>query len=150
MKDSIILICLDSEFACKVAQYVCSLTGKFYLDSEQLMEYQIPNKDEIVENCGYDYFKKQEIKFLKGLSDYEDTVIMVKYETFAVDENYLLFEKLPCCYLYFSKKDIKLNFIEKIAYKDRHNLLEQFCKYKIDCKKKEIASVAEEILKLLK
>lgn len=145
MENLIILICLDYQFACKVAQDICCLTGKFYLDSEQLLEYEIPNKEEIISSCGYEYLKKQEKKFINGLADYENTVVTVKYEMFCVDENYKIFKNLPCYYLRLSQQNTPENVVEKISYKDRCNLLEQYCKNHVDCNG-ESTDVAKQIV----
>lgn len=146
MENSIIVVCLDYEFACKVAQIICSLTGKFYLDSEQLFKYEIPNKEAIIDNCGYEYFKKQEDKFIRNLADYENTIISLKYEMFSVDEHYLIFKNLPCYYLFIPKNDKNFNIVEKISYKDRHNLLVKYCKCTIDCSFENATQIANQII----
>lgn len=137
MNDSIILISLNKLLARSIAQKLCSKTGKFYLDCESLMEYELSNKDEIIKNCGVDYLAKQEEKFIIGLNEYENTVIVIDYDLFVANNNYNKFQNILSFYLQISKELIEnnksVNIIDKISYIDRDKVLKNKCNIIIDC-----------------
>ena len=85
---NILLVCLDKQFSREIAQLLCEKLGKFYLDCEDLLEYELANKDDILKNCGLEYLEKLEHKFIFGILDYENTIMAISYDLYIKNKNF--------------------------------------------------------------
>ena len=147
MKQTILLICLNKQYAQKIAEIICDEIGFFYLDCEELLAYELANREQILKKCGIAYLKKQEKKFVKGLTDYSNTVMSMGYELYTSDNNHqILNENLLTFYLALNIDEFKeTEFINKIAYKERDKDLKKIATNIINCNNITISEIVRQI-----
>ena len=149
MNKTILLICLDKQYAREIAEKLCEKTGQFYLDCQDLLAYELSNREEIITNCGIEYLKKQQHKLIKNLLDYENTVIVIDYDFYLEDENYkILNPQIASYYLFLDKSIIETketNIISQIAFEQRDSDLRNICKKVINCTNKPFSKIISQI-----
>lgn len=127
----------------------------FFLDVDELLEYELAEKDEIILKCGEEHYKQLEQKTIKSASTFENTVAVINYDMFCADGNYKFF--LKTAYIFYIELPKQYfenhadeNIINKIAYEDRSKKLESICNFKISLKGKHHNKAVNQIIKYLK
>lgn len=132
----------------------------FYLNMEELIDYSLVDKKRMEEVCGIDYMEKQEMKIVKSINDYENTVASMKYETFSKNFSHINKEKNKIIYLSISQanfdkyktefeiKNDKDKFVSSdieilsIAFKERDKFMKKNCNIEVKC---DISNVKETV-----
>lgn len=127
MKPNVILIGFDQIFNKKIGMYLADKLDMFFVDVEELIEYNLINSKEALLKCGRDYIEKEERKTVRSVSEYENTIASISYDIFLNNKHF--FEGNNIKILLRPKK---VNQVEKIALEDRITLLLPDCDYYID------------------
>ena len=139
----------------EVAGILCESLAMYLLDMTKLMEFELAEKDEIIEKCGLDYFEKLENKVIKSVTSYENTVILINYDLLTYKNNYQHFaSNAYSFYLKFEKEKIKenknVNIINQIAFSERDSILKSICQKTITLKNLNPKQAANRIIEQLK
>jgi hypothetical protein len=84
----------------------------FYLNMEALIDYELCDKEKMLDVCGIDYMSKKEAKVVRDVNYYEKTVITMTYNTFSNNITSIL-SKNKIIYLKVTKAQLRKE-IEKI------------------------------------
>lgn len=122
---SILVLCLNESIGSSLSKRLADFLGLHFADAKQIVEYDLFDSDEMIKKCGMAYFKKREKSSLKGLSNFEDSVIFLNYDLFV--NNKMTFKKItPKVYIKLAKRklDKKNDAISLLAYEERDKLLQ--------------------------
>jgi hypothetical protein len=150
-KKSVVITGLNNSFNKKVARLLCEKLEMFLLDVADLLEFELAEKDQMIATCGMDYFKQQERKVFSSLADYENTIMVIKYDHFVFDKHFNLFENAYIFYFRFQKHNISPTDVEVaslIAFEERDKFLSSLC-ITIDVDQDE-NKAAEKVIEALK
>ncbi|MEG1499835.1 MAG: shikimate kinase [Clostridia bacterium] len=163
MKNNILVVCLLRQFNSEVCAKVADLLDMFYVDAEDLIEYDLINCDDIIKTCGNEYFEKQEKKVIKSLSEYENSVISISYELLVSKENYKYFDaNSDIVYLQLLPSDLnehmhKHNDVESssliidlLDFSDRDKQLSSLCDNIVFAKKMNVKNYVKDFVKIFK
>ena len=82
MKSNILLVGLDYDFVKSVANELANKFDMFFLDVNDLIEYNLMDTKNVKVTCGIEYFEKVEKKIALSVAEYENTVINFPYSLF--------------------------------------------------------------------
>ena len=82
MKSNILLVGLDYDFVKSVANELANKFDMFFLDVNDLIEYNLIDTKNVKVTCGVEYFEKVEKKIALSVTEYEKTVINFPYSLF--------------------------------------------------------------------
>lgn len=137
MENLALLVSINNCFANSLAEELCSELGYFFLDSKSLLEYELADRQKIIDTCGIPYLLLQEKKFIKNLTSFENTIIYIPCDLFVNSENYVILKDVSTIYLQFDwqtiQNDKNTKTIDKIVFNEYDKLLQKNCKYTIDC-----------------
>ena len=162
MKSNIVIV----GFLKELNDYVCNELSKtlemFYANVADMISYELTNADEMITVCGIDYYKAQEEKVLKNLSNYESTIFCFDYDNF---ENYGHKYFAKNCHMIYLKvsevnidKQIQKNndcetwscAIDLIDFSDRNKSLESLCDVVIECNSINFQQYLKKVMTYLK
>lgn len=112
MKNNILLVGLDYEFVKSVANDLAKRLDMFFLDVNDLIEYNLIDAKNVKVKCGVEYFEKVEKKIALSVREYENTVINFPYTLF-LNANFsnLLSERATTIFIKMDKETlVKENF----------------------------------------
>lgn len=136
----------------EIAYLLSEKLDMYFLDLPALIDYELIDKEEIVNKCGLEYFNKLETNVVENASTFENTVIYISHDLFFskgrhyFDKNlkiYLAFDKN-----YFEKNNT--NIVDNLAFADRDKFLKKICNVKVELKNKNKQVAVSQILKKLK
>ena len=76
------MVGLDYEFIKSVANELANKFDMFFLDVNDLIEYNLMDTKNVKVTCGVEYFEKVEKKIALSVAEYENTVINFPYSLF--------------------------------------------------------------------
>ncbi len=123
---SILILCLNERIAASLAKGLADCLGLHFASAKEIVSYDLFDPEAILQKCGKTYFRQREKASLKGLSNYEDSVIFVNYDLFI--NNKTIFKRIhPKVYLKLAKRklDKKDDVISIIAFEERDKLLQE-------------------------
>ena len=132
MKSNILIVGLIDEFNKNIAYEISNRLGVYFLDIKDLIEYEIADRQNMIDLCGVEYLEKQEYKIIKGVTGFENTIITISNEIFTKWDAYNIFND-SCIILYLRLEENEINeyFItaenkfnlNRIVFKDRDDYL---------------------------
>ena len=135
MKSNILLVGLDYDFIKNVANELANKFDMFFLDVNDLIEYNLIDTKNVKVTCGVEYFEKVEKKIALSVAEYENTVINFPYSLF-LNANFsnILSERALTIFIKMDKETlVKENFrkgenklsIEILTCDELNKLLEE-------------------------
>ena len=112
MKSNILLVGLDYGFIKNLANDLANKLDMFFLDVNDLIEYNLMDTKNVKVTCGVEYFEKVESKIALSVREYENTVINFPYSLF-LNANFsnLLSERALIIFIKMDKETlVKENF----------------------------------------
>ena len=102
---SILILCLNERIAASLAKGLADCLGLHFASAKEIVSYDLFDPEAILQKCGKTYFRQREKASLKGLSNYEDSVIFVNYDLFI--NNQTIFKRIhPKVYLKLAKRKL--------------------------------------------
>ena len=90
-----------------MAKKLSDLLGMYFLDILDYIEYDLANKEEMINTCGLDYYLKQEEKIVSSSFTFENMVLNIRYnQMYAYLRNYKIPEHNILIYLQTDEKNI--------------------------------------------
>ena len=129
---SILITSLNVAMGASLTEKLANLLSLHYASCKDVVEYDLFDSKAMLNNCGLTYLKKRERSALRGVAEYENSVIFIDYD--LLWHNYDLFHHIhPMIYLRFSKHKLsKDDAISSISYEERNKYLEEKADLVID------------------
>lgn len=107
-KTNICIIGLTKLFTDEVCKQLSSGLEMFYANVDELLEYELQDKNKIEEICGREYLVKEELSVIKRACSFDNTIINIDYVNLN-NETALGYIKDSCLiiYLKLNKEDFK-------------------------------------------
>ncbi len=146
MKKNITILALNKQFKKKIAKNLSKKLDMFYVDTNELLKYDLMNIDKVIKLAGLDYYNKVEEKTIKSLSSYENVIITMDNDSFFNKNNYKylkessLFIYIKLSYKLFvqilTKEKPKTSkyelMLDKKVYNERDKILTEVCDIKVN------------------
>lgn len=107
-KTNICIIGLTKLFTDEVCKQLSSSLEMFYANIDELLEYELQDKNKIEEICGKEYLVKEELSVIRRACSFDNTIINIDYVNLN-NETALTYLKDSCLiiYLKLSKEEFK-------------------------------------------
>ena len=79
---NIVLVSLNDGLARSVARSLADSLDMLSADCHEMIVYSLANPKEVVDKCGFEYYKKREKGVVRNCSEYLDTVISISFDLF--------------------------------------------------------------------
>ena len=110
MKNNIIVLCLSNNYSKKICQKLSNELDMFFVDVNDILEYEMIN-DNMLQSAGKDYFERQQVKTIKSLAQYDNSLLRANIELILKDNNIQVFRQ-NCLTLYIKLSKSLLNQFE--------------------------------------
>lgn len=156
MKSNILIVGLIDEFNKNIAYEVSNRLGVYFLDIKDLIEYEITDRQNMIDLCGIEYLEKQEYKIINSVTGFENTIITISNEIFTKWDAYNIFnDSCIILYLRLSENEINEYFtangnkfnLNQIVFKDRDDYLTSNSKITINVKINSPEKAIKDIIK---
>lgn len=103
MKTNLILICQFPKYNKAVAKLLSDKLDMFFVDIDEMIDYELSDLDHIMavlgSKDGKKYIKEQEVKVVKNIASYENTIITTTPQFLFADKHLSRMEKT--CYIIY-------------------------------------------------
>lgn len=116
LKKNLILISLINDNIKELSLELAKKLNFFYLNTEDLIDYSLLDKEKMKNICGLKYLENKEKKIVESINSYEQTIVSMNHRTFI--KNYSLIKKKnKIIYLQITKNDLeeKINTLKTKA-----------------------------------
>lgn len=162
-KGNICIIGLSKQFTDYVGKQLSIRMDMFYANIQEILEFEIMDKEEMEQVCGLDYLNKEERSIINRICSYDNTLVNMEYSRLNDDE-ILNVVKENCLLIYLRLdekrflKEIKKDnmgesarLLDRDMMPDRDFLCGQLADITVECGQMEenelIDGVIEDILK---
>lgn len=111
-KTNLCIIGLTKLFTDEICRQLSSALEMFYANIDELLEYELQDKNKIEEVCGREYLVKEELSVVKRACSFDNTVINIDYANLN-NETALKYVKESCLIIYLRLN--KDNFKKEIS-----------------------------------
>lgn len=87
MKTNITIISLLSDFSKDIGKLLSDKLEMYYVDIQELMEFNLVNDEEVIKLCGVEYLNKLQAKTVADVSGYDNAVITIDYKFLVHKKN---------------------------------------------------------------
>ena len=119
MKEGICVLCLNKLLCNKVSQNLAKKLDMFYLDLDELVEYELLNPQFVEDRCGKEYLLKLERNTVKRATTFENSLLSLNY-TLLNDEMNLKNVKNKCIIIFIELS--KENYEKKLKRENKSKL----------------------------
>ena len=129
---SILITCISNATGKTLSQMFANDVGLHFACCKDILEYNLFDSATMLEKCGIEYLKKREREIVRAITEYENALIYVDYDTYQ--ENEALFKTIhPNIYLHVPKNRVSAkDGLNKIAYEDRDIYLSKQADIKVN------------------
>lgn len=106
-KYNFILITLADMEIKNISSLLAKKLEYYYLNTEELIDYELYDKKKMFEVCGVDYLNNQLKKILKTVNEFENSVISMSYTTYSNNYKIIDRKKSKIIYLETSKEQLE-------------------------------------------
>jgi shikimate kinase len=150
-----IVICgLNDKLNFQVGKMLSDSLDMFFLDLEKFIEYDVVNKEDIIEKVSLEYLSELEKKSVKHVASFENTVIAASYNCFVINKNYDYFKnKSIIIYLRQTKSQIENSqsgLLNKVNFVSRDKKLKLIADYVITLENNNVVEGYNKIIQQLK
>jgi len=108
LKTNIVLVSLCNDMTKFVSKRLAKKMEMYYLDTDELLEYNLQNERDIKKLCGEQYLNKLKKKVLSNIFDYDSSLIYLPFALFLENDNAENLKKNSnIVYLSLGKEDLK-------------------------------------------
>lgn len=105
--NNLVIIGFDYKKVKCLAKKLSDMLGMYFLDILDYIEYDLANKEEMIQTCGIDYYLKQESKIVSSSFTFENMVLNIRYnQLYSYLKNFELPEHNIIIYLQTDEKNI--------------------------------------------
>lgn len=144
---NILLVSLNDNFTKKVVSLLSNKLDMYNIDCYDMVVYDLIKPKEVIEKCGYEYFKKKEKGVIKNCSTFLNTCISINFDLINQYNEY--FKNSLIFYLDLPLE--KINKVpDKIDFENRINILKNLADFTIKLEKKSVNNAVENILNIMR
>ena len=149
--NKIIVVSLCDRWTAEVAEKLSQFLGVMFCDVEDLVEYELLDKEKLAKVTSEKYLKESEAKVMRHVASFENVVAAISYDYYVNNLNVLKKNALTI-FLNVSKKFVseKGAVANSLAYDDRSKKLDSECDFSLKIVKNEPDFVCEKIIKMLR
>ena len=81
MKKNIVILSLSNNYSRDIGKRLADFFDMFYIDLNDILEYNLVDEN-MLKTAGREYFETERTKIVKGLSHYENSLIVGDLELF--------------------------------------------------------------------
>lgn len=107
LKHNFILITLADLEIKRVSSLLAKQLEYYYLNTEELIDYELYDKKKMFEVCGVDYLDNQIKKILKSINEFENSIISMSYTTYSNNYSIIDRKKTKIIYLDITKEQLE-------------------------------------------
>ena len=124
MKSNITINALNKNFKKSLAKKLANKLEMFYVDINDMLQYDLINIKQIINKAGIDYYNEVETKTIKTIASYENTMATINLDSFFNNYNYkILKETNLFIYIRVSFKDFKNKLIEEQPKSSKYEIM---------------------------
>lgn len=145
--NKIVLVSLADNLTKQVASLLSATLGIMFCDAEDLMEYELIDKDNLKKFASKEYLKNAEKKVAKHISSFEDVVVKIGFDFY--NHNIETISKNALVIFLDFPKNVTDKTPNRIAYDKHRLLLENQCDFCISVDNVDIKYITNKILETL-
>lgn len=148
--NKILIVSLCDSYSQKVGKLLSQNLGMIFCDAKDLVEYELIDKDALIEFCTKEYLEKSEKSVFEHIASFENVVVAINYDYLTKNYN-ILKNKGLIVFLKLTKQFVKDNgnVVDSISYESRTEKLENLATTTVTTKKTELNFVVNKILEKL-
>ena len=110
MKQNILFVSLNNDFSRQLGKEVANQLEMFFVDVDDMLQYSLVDENMLLKS-GREYFDKQEKKVIRGITAFQNVLIVGNFETLSKFD-YLaeICQNATLVYLKFSKQKLSKIF----------------------------------------
>lgn len=145
--NKIVIVSLEDDFSRKIGKTLSENLDMMFCDAQDLMEYDLIDKDAIKKFCSEEYLLNAEKKVFQHISSFVNVVVSISFDALThnfetlKDGSLIVFLKVP-------RNAIKEK-INKIAYDNRSEELEKISTLTLKVKKLDCTFVCDKVIKAI-
>ncbi len=145
--NKIVIVSLEDDFSRKIGKTLSENLDMMFCDAQDLMEYDLIDKDAIKKFCSEEYLLNAEKKVFQHISSFVNVVVSISFDALThnfetlKDGSLIVFLKVP-------RNAIKEK-INKIAYDNRSEELEKISTLTLKVKKLDCNFVCDKVIKAI-
>lgn len=120
---NILIVCADKELRKDLSKEVSSKLNWLYLDANDILDYEILNRQEIGISDASNELHNMELSVIKRINEFKDKVISISHDLFVSNNNFSLFNDV--CVIYVSLT--KAYFVARNNRCDKYTLEQELC-----------------------
>lgn len=140
---NLLIVSLDDKFSKNVAKELSDRLDMYYVDTKEMIAYELINPKEILQKCGYEYLKSREKNVIKSISNFENTIISISFDIYK--EYFDLFNKSIIIYLILPIEKTRTS-PNKISYQNRDEFLKSKSNINLYFERKSKINASKQII----
>ena len=120
MKKNIVILSLSNNYSRDIGKRLADFFDMFYIDLNDILEYNLVDEN-MLKTAGREYFETERTKIIKGLSHYENSLIVGNLELFF-EQNNIVYLKNNYIIIYLHSAKNKVEEYEK-QFEFQRNLI---------------------------
>ena len=142
-----VIVSLDDRFSKNVSIELSSKMDMYNADVKELIAYQLINPKEILQKCGYEYLKSRERDIVRGISEFENTVMSMSFNLFKEYND--IFKNSIIIYLKLPKGKTR-SVLNEISYEARDEYLHRLADIELYFERKSKINATKLIIEKLR
>ena len=149
--NKIIIVSLCDKWAVEVGDRLSQTLGVMFCNVEDLVEYELLDKEKLAAVTSQEYLKESEAKVMRHVASFENVVASISYD-YYVNNLKVLKKNAITFFLEVPKKFVREQgaTINVLAYEERNKKLESECDFSLKMIKTEPDFVCEKIINTLR
>ena len=163
MKTNITILSLIPDFSKEVGKALADKLDMYYVDVQEMMEFNLVDDQEVIKLCGVEYLNKLQSKAIEDVSGYDNAVITVDFKFVANEKNiknlkvrssiiYLatnkkVFEKIFTKYK--KEENKKDDALELVVFEEHDSIAKEISDIVIDVNKANDKGLVKKIIKTI-
>ncbi len=120
---NILIICADKDLRKDLSKELASQLKRLYLDADELLDFEILNRQEVSLTEASDALHIMEAETLKRVLSFKNCVITISHDLFVANDNFKMLNGLTKVNVELSKAYV----IAKTKKEQRHKLEQELC-----------------------
>ena len=149
--NKIILVSLCDKWTVEVGEFLSQTLGMMFCDVNDLVEYELIDKNRIERLCSKEYLVESERKVMRHVASFENVVVSISFDYFANNQP-ILKKNALMIFVDAPKKFIETNagVVAAISYDAREKTAREFADAVVSVRKTDKDFVCKKILETLR
>lgn len=120
---NILMVCADKDFRKDLSKALASELKCLYLDADELLDFEILNRQEIKLNQASDALQQMELDTLKRIAEFKNCIITISNDLFVSNDNFQHIKDVVKVYVELSKAHLVAKSNKQEMYKLEQQLV---------------------------